>query len=291
MLMMFIASLNNNKCRVGMDTMCQGPGFLTLSFCENASPKIAISLVSKDPNVKTLPTVITGNGSKGTAVGFANVQMIIGGFVSRVEFVVFGKFAGFDVVLGQDWLRHHQCVLEMGTGRVIIKTDNIKFVLSSIATKNKAAAYNRTPIPRVSRVCPVLDDVEEGEIEDDDAPPAEISGNACARLFNFMKPKYKSSVPKFEKAYLCLTAVTGDVLYDTVPGNDNIVKEIKPIIPEEPKIGQGISTFNEGKLAKLLEKYSKQFGEQAPTAENRPTATTSYIQTDPDASKPNKPLR
>ena len=42
-------------------------------------------------------------------------------FVSNVEFVVFGKFAGFDAVLGQDCLRQHQCVLEMGTGRVIIK--------------------------------------------------------------------------------------------------------------------------------------------------------------------------
>jgi hypothetical protein len=105
MLMMFIALLhNNNKCTVGMDTMCQGPGFLTQSFCETASPKIPISLVSKDPNVKALPSVITGNGSTGTAVGFANVQMIIRGFVSKVEFVVFGKFAGFDAVLGQDWL-------------------------------------------------------------------------------------------------------------------------------------------------------------------------------------------
>jgi hypothetical protein len=80
MLMMFIASLNDNKCRVGMDTMCQGPGFLTQSFCENASPPIPISLVSKDPNVKALPSVITGNGSTGMTVGFANVQMIIGGF-------------------------------------------------------------------------------------------------------------------------------------------------------------------------------------------------------------------
>ena len=74
MLMMFIASLNDNKCRVGMDTMCQGPGFLTQSFCENASPPIPISLVSKDPNVKALPSVITGNGSTGMAVGFANVR-------------------------------------------------------------------------------------------------------------------------------------------------------------------------------------------------------------------------
>ena len=90
----------------------------------------------------------------------------------------------------------------MGTGRVIIKTDNRKFVLSSIATKNKAAAYNRTPVPPSSRVCPIVQDVED----DDTAMPTEISGNACARLFNFMKPKYKSCVPKFEKAYLCLTA-------------------------------------------------------------------------------------
>jgi hypothetical protein len=134
--MMFIALLNNTKGRVGMDTMCQGPGFLTQAFCDAASPKIPISLVSNDPNIKTLPSVTTGNGRTGTAVGFANVQMIIGGFVSEVEFVVFGKFAGFDAVLGQDWLRHHQCVLDMGTGYVIIKTDNRKFMLSSIDTKN-----------------------------------------------------------------------------------------------------------------------------------------------------------
>jgi hypothetical protein len=43
-----------------------------------------------------------------------------------VEFVVFGRFAGFDGFggLGEDWLRYHACVLEMGTGRIIIKTDN-----------------------------------------------------------------------------------------------------------------------------------------------------------------------
>ncbi len=87
-----------------MDTMSQGLGFLTQSFCETVSPKISISLVTKGPNVKALSSVITGNGSTGTAVGFANNQMIIGGSVSNVEFVVFGKFAGFNAVLGQDWL-------------------------------------------------------------------------------------------------------------------------------------------------------------------------------------------
>jgi hypothetical protein len=81
-----------------MDTMCQGPGFLTQAFCEAASPQIPISLVSNDPNIKTLPSVTTGNGRMGTAVGFAHVQMIIGGFVSDVEFVFFGKFAGFDAI-------------------------------------------------------------------------------------------------------------------------------------------------------------------------------------------------
>jgi hypothetical protein len=106
--MMFIAILNNKNGRVGMDTMCQGPGFITQAFCDAASPKIPISLVSNDPNIKTLPSVTTGNGRTGTAVGFAVVQMIIGDFVSVVEFVVFGKFAGFDAVLGQDWLRHNR---------------------------------------------------------------------------------------------------------------------------------------------------------------------------------------
>jgi hypothetical protein len=179
----------------------------------------------------------------------------------------------------------------MGTGRVIIKTDNRKFVLSSIATKNKAAAYNRTPIPPTSRACPVLDDIEEDDEYGNDATPTVISGNACARLFNLMKPKYMANVPKFEKAYLCLTSVTGDVSYESVPGNEDIIKDIKPIIPDEPKIGLGISSANETRLAQLLEKFDKQFGEQAPTAENRPTATSFCIQTDPDASIPNKPLR
>jgi hypothetical protein len=49
-----------------------------------------------------------------------------------------------------------------------------------------------------------------------------------------MKPKYKSCVPKFEMAYLCLTVLSGDVLYDTIPGNENILQEIETIIPEEP---------------------------------------------------------
>jgi hypothetical protein len=29
--------------------------------------------------------------------------MVIGGVVSSVEFVIFGRFAGFDAVLGEDW--------------------------------------------------------------------------------------------------------------------------------------------------------------------------------------------
>jgi hypothetical protein len=49
-----------------------------------------------------------------------------------------------------------------------------------------------------------------------------------------MKPKYKSCVTKFEMANLCLTVLSGDVLYDTLPGNENILQEIKTNIPEEP---------------------------------------------------------
>jgi hypothetical protein len=133
--MMFIAVLNNKKGRVGMDTMCQGSGFLTQAFCNAASPQINISKVSNNPHIKTLPSVTTGNGRIGTAVGFALVRMIIGGFVSDVEFVVFGKFAGFDAVLGQEWLKRYQCVLDMGTGRVTITTDNRKVIISAIETR------------------------------------------------------------------------------------------------------------------------------------------------------------
>jgi hypothetical protein len=238
-----------------------------------------------------LPTVVTGNGGRGTAVGFANVQMIIGGFVTTAEFVVFGRFAGFDAVLGQDWLRYHACVLEMGTGRVIIKTENMIFVLKSIATKNKSAAYNITLIPPTSRTCPSLDTLEEdGELEEDAIPTA-ISGNAFARLFNFMQPKCKATVPKIEQAYLCLTYVSSDVTYESVPGADDIIKDIKPIVPEEPTVGLGIYSANEQRLATLLKKIEGQFGEQAPSAETRPTATTSCIQTYPLAPIPNKPLR
>ena len=38
-------------------------------------------------------------------------------------------------------------------------------------------------------------------------------------------------------------------------------------------------------------KFEGQFGEQAPSAETRPTATSSCIQTCPAAAIPNKPLR
>jgi hypothetical protein len=133
--MMFIARLNNKKGRVGLDTMCQGSGFLTQAFCNAASPTINISKVSSNPHIKTLPSVTTGNGRIGIAVGFAQVRMIIGGFVSDVEFVVFGKFAGFDAVLGQEWLKRYQCVLDMGTGRVTISADNRKFIISAIDTR------------------------------------------------------------------------------------------------------------------------------------------------------------
>jgi hypothetical protein len=62
--------------------------------------------------------------------------MKIGDFVSDMEFVVFGKFAGFHAVLGQNWLRHHQSVLDMSNGLVTITTDKRIFVLNSIGNKN-----------------------------------------------------------------------------------------------------------------------------------------------------------
>jgi hypothetical protein len=92
--MLFSGAVNDNNCRLGMDTMCQGPGFLTESFCENSSPILPISLVFKDPAVSKMPTVLTGNGAIG--------------------------LAGFDCVLGENWLRHRAVVLEMGTRSIII---------------------------------------------------------------------------------------------------------------------------------------------------------------------------
>jgi hypothetical protein len=87
----------------------------------------------------------------------------------------------------------------LGTGRVIIKTENRKFVLCSITTQHKAPAYNRKPIPHQSHLCPSLVPLD---ILEDDAVPTDISGNACAHLFNFMKPKYKATVPTIKQAYL-----------------------------------------------------------------------------------------
>jgi hypothetical protein len=133
--MIFSAQFNNTRGRVGLDTMCQGDGFLSQTFCKAASPQIPISIISSDPFIKTLPKVTTGNGCIGTAVGFAQVRMILGDFVSDVEFVVFGKFAGFDAVLGQEWLKRYQCVLDMGTGSVTISADNKKCIIRTIDTR------------------------------------------------------------------------------------------------------------------------------------------------------------
>jgi hypothetical protein len=295
MLMMFQASVNDNKCRLGMDTMCQGPGFITESFCENASPPIPISLVSKDPAVTALPTVVTGNGATGLARGFASVQMVIGGFVSTVEFVVFGRFAGFDGVLGQDWLTHHGVVLEMGNGRIIIKTNHKRFVLSSIATKNKEQAYNRTPIPPKSRLLPAIEKCPSVPL-DDSAVPEEISGNACALLFHIVEPKYAAPTSKYtpppsniDQAYLCHTTVTGSVVYELIPGVGEKIIEIIPVEPVESPLS--ISVENDILLKALLEKYHSQFGEFAPAADRRPVATTSCIEIDPLASIPNNSLR
>jgi hypothetical protein len=133
--MVFSAQINNTRGRVGLDTMCQGEGFLSQTFCNARLPKIPISLVSRDPFIKTLPRVTTGNGCIGTAVGFAQVQMILGNFVSDVEFVVFGEFAEVDAVLGQEWLKRYQCILNMGTGSVTISADNQIFLIRTIGTR------------------------------------------------------------------------------------------------------------------------------------------------------------
>jgi hypothetical protein len=252
-------------------------------------------LVSKDPAITGLPTVVTGNGSIGLARGFACVQMVIGGFVSTVEFVVFGKFAGFDGVLGEDCLRHHAVVLEMGTCRIIIKTNHRRFVLSSIATKNKEEAYNRTPIPPKSRLLPSMEQSPYIPLGVS-AVPEEISGNACARLFNFLKPKYAAPsyrytppTSKIDEAYLCHTTVSGKVVYESLPGIGEKVEEIIPVDPVENPLS--ISAENDILLTALLKKYHSQFVEFAPAADIRPVATTSGIEIDPLALIPNKPLR
>ena len=85
--------------------------------------------------------------------------------------------------------------MQMGSGRVIIRTEHRKFVLSSINTVNKESAYNRTPVPPTTRLCPALE-TETFDPLPESAVPMEISGNACARLFNFMKPKYRSTSSK-----------------------------------------------------------------------------------------------
>jgi hypothetical protein len=186
-------------------------------------------------------------------------------------------------------------VLEMGTGRIIIKTYHRRFVLSSIATKNKEQAYNRTPIPPKSRLLPAMEKGPSVPL-DDSAVPEEISGNACARLFNFMKPKYaaptcKYALPtsKIDQAYVCHTTVTRNVVYESIPCVGDKVKEIIPVERVESPLS--ISVENDVLLKALLGKYHSQFGEFAPAADIRPIATTSCIEVDPLASIPYKPFR
>ena len=69
----------------------------------------------------------------------------------------------------------------MGTVRVIIKTNHRRFVLSSIATKNKEQAYNITPVPPKCRLFPAMEHIPSISL-DVSSVPEEISGNACARL-------------------------------------------------------------------------------------------------------------
>jgi hypothetical protein len=130
----------------------------------------------------------------------------------------------------------------------------------------------------------------------DSAVPEEISGNACARLFNFMKPKYaapsyKYTPPtsKIDEAYLCHTTVSGNVVYESLPGLGEKNLEIIPVDPVENPLS--ISAEKYILLKALLKKYHSQFGEFAPAADIRPVATTSCIEVDPLAPIPNKPPR
>jgi hypothetical protein len=43
----------------------------------------------------------------------------------------------------------------------------------------------------------------------------------------------------------------GDVTNESVPGGEDLVKDITPIVPEEPKIGLSISSTNEMRLPEL----------------------------------------
>ncbi len=111
-----------------------------------------------------------------------------------------------------------------------------------------------------------------------------------------MKPKYSSPrhkythpTSKIDEAYLCHTTVSGNVIYESLPGMEEKVFEIIPVDPVDNPLS--ISLENDILLKALLKKYDSQFGEFAPAADTRPVATTSCIEIDPLAPIPNKPLR
>jgi hypothetical protein len=89
-----------------MDTICQGIGFITESFCKRAN----INIMSPVEDMGTLPSIQTGHGNPKQVKGYATVQMAIECHVSTVTLFVFGNFVFFDALLGQSWPIQHDVV-------------------------------------------------------------------------------------------------------------------------------------------------------------------------------------
>jgi hypothetical protein len=86
---------------------------------------------------------------------------------------------------------------------------------------------------------------------------------------------------------LCHTTVSGDVVFED---GSTTVTVVKPTAVREEapvRLKEGTTQFVE----KLLQDFSEQFGELAPTADVRQKALRQCIETDPKARIPNAPLR
>ena len=136
--MAFKGSISGAAATIGLDTWCQGFGFIQPTFIQQHG----FSTMEIPPLQVKL-----GDGASLASSSLAcQVQIKIGSFTCLHWLLVMQVPSVADVLLGDAFLRHHKAHLNYDSKSLIINTLKRRFVISSLEAAQARSSYNRTPV-------------------------------------------------------------------------------------------------------------------------------------------------
>ncbi|GFR43102.1 hypothetical protein Agub_g3949 [Astrephomene gubernaculifera] len=120
----FKGSVCHSDASVLLDTGCQASHLLSAGFARRIGLQVSAP-TANDPT----PSVVMGDGSSVPMVGFANVPVRLQGYKGRLRCAVLDLAPGFDLILGDPWLRANGAIIEFHERRVRLTAYSGKPVL------------------------------------------------------------------------------------------------------------------------------------------------------------------